>query len=89
MVWEAIFLLVILKIPIVYLCCVVYWAIKAEPKPEEGAALLPVVAEPDPRPGWSWQPRLDRPRRGGPHGSPARSYSRGRVPALVRAEAER
>src|SRR5436190_704477 len=64
-VWEIVFLMLILKIPIVYLCCVVYWAIKAEPKPEEGAALLPVVAEPDPRPGWSWQPRLDRPRRGG------------------------
>jgi len=85
MVWEAIFLLVILKIPIVYLCCVVYWAIRAEPKPEEGAALLAVVAEPDPRPGWNWHRRLDRPRRGGPHGSPTRSYSRGRV----RAEAER
>lgn len=89
MVWEAIFLLVILKIPIVYLCCVVYWAIKAEPKPEEGAALLSVAVEPDPRPGWSWRRRFDRPRRGGPHGGPARFYARGRVPALVRREAER
>ena len=33
MVWEVIFLLVILKIPIIYLCCVVWYAIKAEPKP--------------------------------------------------------
>ena len=28
-VWEAIFLLVILKIPVVYLCCVVWWAVRA------------------------------------------------------------
>jgi hypothetical protein len=38
-VWEIVFLMVILKIPIVYLCSVVYYAIKAEPKPEEGAAV--------------------------------------------------
>ena len=31
--WELIFLMVILKIPIVYLCLVVWWAIKAEPNP--------------------------------------------------------
>ena len=39
MVWELLFMLVILKIPIVYLCVVVWWAIRAEPRPEEGAAL--------------------------------------------------
>jgi hypothetical protein len=88
-VWEAIFLLVILKIPIVYLCAVVYWAIKAEPRPEEGAALLPVAVEPDPRPEWSRARGFRRPRRRGPRGGPARSYARGRVPAFVRAEAER
>ena len=32
-VWEIVFLMVILKIPMVYLCTVVYYAIKAEPKP--------------------------------------------------------
>ena len=32
--WELIFLMVILKIPIAYLCWVVYWAIKAEPQLE-------------------------------------------------------
>src|SRR6266516_1534303 len=36
-VWELVFLMVILKIPIVYLCFVVYYAIKATPRPEEGA----------------------------------------------------
>ena len=35
-VWEIVFLMVILKIPIVYLCSVVYYAIKAEPRPEPG-----------------------------------------------------
>ena len=30
-------MLLILKIPIVYMCAVVWWAIKAEPRPLEGA----------------------------------------------------
>jgi hypothetical protein len=75
-VWELIFLMVILKIPIVYLCWVVWWAIKAEPKPDEGEAvrvlapLLPTAPV--------------RPRRRGPvrpthpHGGPARRYARSR-----------
>ena len=78
MVWEAIFLLVILKIPIVYLCCVVYWAIKAEPKPYEGA-LKTAPLEPDPQPGWWWKRRAHlgpRRPRGGPHGAPLRTYAR-------------
>ncbi|CAN5624956.1 hypothetical protein BH20ACT14_BH20ACT14_10410 [soil metagenome] len=36
--WEAVFMLVVLKIPIVYLCGVVWWAIRSEPSPEYGAA---------------------------------------------------
>jgi len=32
-VWEFIFMMLVLKIPIVYLGLVVYWAVKAEPKP--------------------------------------------------------
>ena len=36
-VWEIVFLMVILKIPIAYLCFVIWYAVKAEPKPEEGA----------------------------------------------------
>jgi hypothetical protein len=34
--WEAIFLLVVLKIPMVYLGVVVWWAIRAEPSHEDG-----------------------------------------------------
>ena len=36
-IWELVFLMVILKIPIVYLCMVIYYAVKAAPKPEEVA----------------------------------------------------
>jgi hypothetical protein len=60
------FMLVILKIPVVYLCIVVWWAIRAEPQPQEGAARVAPVL---PRlPGCDWRRRrvLVRPR-GGPH----------------------
>jgi hypothetical protein len=73
MTWELIWMLVILKIPVVYLCVVVWWAIRAKPLPLE-PALKAVSGEPDPRPGW----RFSRPRppRRGPHGSPGRGYAR-------------
>ena len=59
MVWEAVFLLVVLKIPIVYLCLVVWWAIKAEPRPEEGAALVARVTPTDHGP-CDWRERNRR-----------------------------
>jgi hypothetical protein len=49
-VWEIVFLIVILKIPVVYLCAVVYYAIKAEPRPEAGAAVTARTG-PDDGPG--------------------------------------
>lgn len=68
-------MLVVLKIPVIYLCCVVWWAIRAEPKPLEPTlrtAELPV----DPKPGWRFS-RLHPRRPGrGPHGSPARGSRR-------------
>jgi hypothetical protein len=67
--WELLFMMLILKIPIVYLCLVVYWAVKAEPKPPE-PALLPVLPEPRPDgpPAWVARRRPPRrPSRGGPH----------------------
>jgi hypothetical protein len=73
--WELIWMLVILKIPIVYLCCVVWWAIRAEPTPLEPAAKLAEL-EPDPKPGWRFSRlRPHRPGRG-PHGSPTRTPRR-------------
>jgi len=45
--WEAIFLLVVLKIPMVYLAVVVWWAIRAEVEPgpgdEPGRAFVPLT----------------------------------------------
>jgi hypothetical protein len=78
-VWELIWLMVIMKIPIIYLCWVVYWAIKSEPRPEE-PAVVHVVADRGGDP-----PRLRanrRPRRPGPHGRPTRSYARTRRPVV-------
>ena len=53
MIWEFVFMIVILKIPIVYLCLVVWWAVRAEPEPLE-PALLPAELPEDPsgRRGW-------------------------------------
>ncbi len=69
-------MLVILKIPVVYLCAVVWWAIKAEPRPFEGAARL---AELPPDPSCDWRRRrMQQSRRG-----PLPRGGRGRRPARV------
>lgn len=73
-------MLVILKIPVIYLCCVVWWAIRAEPQPLE-PAVKTAVLEPDPKPGWRFS-RL-RPRRHGPDRSPSRGPRRGVARAEV------
>jgi hypothetical protein len=83
---ELVFMMVILKLPIVYVCLVVWWAIRApEEQPLEGAP-LPVVPTSDPRgsgrrPGLRLAPRGPR-----PHGRPVRSYPR---MAAARARVER
>ncbi len=79
MVWEFVFMMLILKIPIVYLGLVVYWAVKAEPKPPEPAVLSAAAPEPEPRPPWRRALRRPRP---GPHGSPTRSFARTRRASL-------
>jgi len=77
-----IFMLVILKIPIVYLCAVIWWAIKAEPKPETSSALVPVCDPEGGGPIWSRSSRLRRrsprgpARRPGPRCATARAYIR-------------
>jgi hypothetical protein len=77
MVWEFIFMMLILKIPIVYLCLVVYWAVKAEPEPPE-PAVLHAVTEPEPREPWRPRARRPRPR---PHDGPRRKVARASTPA--------
>ncbi len=69
-------MLVILKIPIVYVCAVVWWAVHAEPELENGGAAEDSAPAPW-RPWRSWRrSQGPRPRRGGPHGSPDRAYPR-------------
>ena len=48
-------MLVILKIPVVYLCAVVWWAIRAEPRPQEGVVASVSLA---PTPPCDWHARL-------------------------------
>jgi hypothetical protein len=83
-IWELIFMMVILKIPVVYLCAVVWWAIRAEPRPLEGAARLAPLDLP---PGCLWRERALRgPIR--PRGGRG-AYRGRRRPALESAQAAR
>ena len=67
LVWELVVILILFKLPVAYVCWVAWWAIKAEPEvgPQSDDA------------GWQpWRrPSGPRPRRGGPHGTPARRAS--------------
>ena len=84
MVWEAVFMLVLLKIPLVYLCMVVWWAIRAEPRDEQPAISVPVSDTP-PSPGWT---RSTRPgRRSGPDRTARRKVAP--RPAPTRGDARR
>ncbi len=73
--WELIFLMVIMKIPIAYLCWVVYWAVKSKPEPEGGEPLA--VPAPALTP-WNDPRRRRRAHPIRPHGGPTRSYARTR-----------
>jgi hypothetical protein len=66
--FEIIFMLVILKIPIVYLCIVVWYAIKAEPTPPEPTEAI--VVDDTPPADHPWRPRSKRPRPPRPHTNP-------------------
>ncbi|MBV8395332.1 MAG: hypothetical protein JO064_03635 [Actinobacteria bacterium] len=59
--WTAIIFLLILKIPIVYVCWVVWWAVKAEPEVGAEGGTEGINWKP-----WQRPPR-SRPPRGGPH----------------------
>ncbi len=85
-VWELVFLMVILKIPIVYLCTIVYYAIKAEPRHGRGGPAAVRVAPDSPPPGWDRLRRRPRRRPPRPHGGPARAYARTPRTALARAD---
>lgn len=78
MLWEIVFMLVILKIPVVYLCAVVWWAIRAEPRPLEGAATVASLGPAAPSCGWRM-----RPARVLPSGPSRRAGARSRRPGRV------
>jgi len=64
-VWEAIFMLVVLKIPLIYLGVVVLWAVRAEPA-ADGGDEVGVLAPLTPC-GWDeWKRSRRGPRRRGP-----------------------
>ena len=65
--WEAIFLLIVLKIPMVYLGLVIWWAIRAEPTSGTGGEEVGVLAPLTPC-GWDeWKRRR-------PAGRPSRPF---------------
>jgi hypothetical protein len=76
--------MVILKIPIIYLCFVVYYAVRAAPRPEAGAAITAQLGPEDGGP--DGRRRRTRPFPARPHGGPTRSYRRTPRTALARAE---
>ena len=70
-------MMVILKIPIIYLCAVVWYACRAEPEPPETVQNVAVPTEPEPPAPWFLRRVLGRgPRRPGPRGTPPRRYRR-------------
>src|SRR3954468_12764872 len=85
-VWELLFLMVVLKIPIAYLIGVIWYAIKAKPLPGAGAGITAQVGPETPGGGRPRSRRFGGPR---PHGGPTRSYPRAPRTAGARAEADR
>lgn len=83
---ELVFLMVILKIPIVYLCCVVYHAIKSEPNHGELEPVRVRVSPEDPLPGFDRIRPRSRRRPPRPHGGPARAFARTSRSAYARAD---
>jgi hypothetical protein len=73
---ELIFMMLVLKLPVIYVGLVCWWAIRAEPKPLE-PALLPAALPDEPGPA-PWRRPRRGPRRPGPHGGPVRCYARTR-----------
>lgn len=84
--WELVFLMVILKIPIAYLCSVVYYAIKAQPPKGRGDTVGVCVTPDGPSSGSDRIRARSRRRPPRPHGGPARAYARTARAAYARAD---
>jgi hypothetical protein len=84
MLWLTIWFMVILKIPVLYLAYVIWWAVKDPPAPETGGGGHGFGGGIGP----PLRPRTRKPapgRRPGPHGTPERRPA----PAPVQVRAER
>jgi hypothetical protein len=87
--WEAVFLLLVLKIPLVYLCLVVWWAIRAEPRGEEPASIATVSDTPSgPPPPSAPVPSAPRAPRGPSRRDRGRARPERAAPRLVTARGE-
>jgi len=78
--WTLFYMLVVLKIPIIALLCLVWWAVKQEPEPAGGEPRERLHRGPD-RPR---RPRRPGPTRRGPHAEPPPA-----TPKRVRARGKR
>jgi len=77
--WEAIFMLVVLKIPMIYLGIVVWWAVRAEPEAIDGGDEVAVLAPLTPCAWSDWKRRRPHP--------PARGRVRSRRMRIARVQA--
>jgi hypothetical protein len=85
MVWEAVFFLLVLKIPVVYLGFVVWWAVRGESERGEPEAVAVVCDTPPDGPGHGLTRRPSRrPPLGRPHGRRNRSVTRRANPVAQR-----
>ncbi len=83
MVWEAVFFLIVLKIPTVYLACVVWWAIRGERAGGETVTVAAVSDTPPTGPGHGLRSRVARrPSPTRPHGRPVTGGRAARVRAV-------
>lgn len=81
-VWEAVFMLVVLKLPLVYLGIVIWWALRAEPRPIGGGDEVGVLAPLAPC-GWDdWRRRRSSRPWTRPNRPPRRFARVGRVQAV-------
>ena len=77
MIWvEFVFFMLVLKIPVLYVAWVVWWAVKQVPPPPEGAGVTVSVGDPKTGPADSPRRRFGGIRPRGPHGRPVRTYPR-------------
>jgi hypothetical protein len=81
--WEGIFMLLVLKIPLIYLAAVVWWAIRAEPTADGGGSGGEGVLVPLTPCGWEdWKRRRVGRRPLRPNGqAPRMRARRPRIPA--------